>query len=81
MLEFPLLNSSVDNGEIITRNYVNMGVAVALPEGLLVPVIKYANVKGLKEISEEIKDLAGKAKTNELTPDDLSGGTFTISNV
>ena len=81
LLEFPLLNSSVDHGEIITRNYVNMGVAVALPEGLLVPVIKYANVKGLKEISEEIKDLAGKAKTNELTPDDLSGGTFTISNV
>lgn len=81
LLEFPLLNCSSDGNEIVTRNYVNMGVAVALTEGLLVPVVKYANVKSLKEISEEIKALASKAKTNELTPDDLSGGTFTISNI
>jgi len=81
LLEFPLLNSSIDGNEIITRNYVNMGVAVALHEGLLVPVIKYANVKGLKEISEELKELAEKAKNNELTSDELSGGTFTISNL
>lgn len=81
LLEFPLLNSSIDGNEIITRNYVNMGVAVALPEGLLVPVVKYANVKSLKEISQEIKSLSEKAKSNELTPDDLQGGTFTISNI
>ena len=81
LLEFPLLNCSAEGNEIVTRNYVNMGVAVALPEGLLVPVVKYANVKSLKEISEEIKALAIKAKTNELTPDDLDGGTFTISNI
>jgi len=81
LLEFPLLNSSVDKNDIITRNYVNIGVAVALPEGLLVPVVKYANVKGLKEISEEIKTMAEKARNNELSPDELTGGTFTISNL
>jgi pyruvate dehydrogenase E2 component (dihydrolipoamide acetyltransferase) len=81
LLEFPLLNSSIDGNEIISRNFVNMGVAVALPEGLLVPVVKYANVKGLKDISEEIKDMAQRAKTNGLTPDELQGGTFTITNI
>lgn len=81
LLECPLLNSSVDGNEIIIRNYVNMGVAVALPDGLLVPVIKFANVKGLKDISTEIKSFGQKAKNNELTSDELTGGTFTISNV
>ncbi len=81
LLEFPLLNCSVDNDEIITRNYVNMGVAVALKEGLIVPVIKYANVKGLEAISEEIKALAEKARTNELQPDEMTGGTFTVTNI
>ena len=81
LLEFPLLNCSIDGNDIITRNYANIGVAVALPEGLLVPVVKYANVKGLKEISEEIKTMAEKARNNELSPDELTGGTFTISNL
>lgn len=81
LLEFPLLNGSVDGNEIITRNYVNMGFAVALNDGLIVPVVKYANVKGLKEISAEAKELAEKARSNGLTPDDLNGGTFTISNI
>lgn len=81
LLEYPLLNSSLEENEIITRNYVNMGVAVALPAGLIVPVVKLANVKGLKDISNEIKDLGEKARTNALTPDNLKGGTFTISNL
>lgn len=81
LLEFPLLNSTLDGDEIITRNYVNMGVAVALPAGLLVPVVKFTNIKGLKEISNEIKDLSERAKTNDLLPDELTGGTFTISNL
>ncbi|HHZ01670.1 MAG TPA: 2-oxo acid dehydrogenase subunit E2 [Tissierellia bacterium] len=81
LLEYPLLNSTLEGDEIITRNYVNMGVAVALPAGLLVPVVKYANVKGLKDISEEIKDLSERARTNSLSPDELTGGTFTISNL
>ncbi|SHI91664.1 pyruvate dehydrogenase E2 component (dihydrolipoamide acetyltransferase) [Dethiosulfatibacter aminovorans DSM 17477] len=81
LLEFPLVNSSIDDNEIITRNYVNMGVAVALDEGLIVPVVKYANVKGLAAISREIKELAGKARTNSLKPDEMSGGTFTVTNL
>lgn len=81
LLEFPLLNCTIDGNEIITRNYVNIGVAVALPDGLIVPVVKYANVKGLKEISTEIKMLGQKSKTNELSQDEISGGTFTISNI
>lgn len=81
LLEFPLLNSTLDGDEIITRNYVNMGVAVALPAGLLVPVVKFTNIKDLKEISNEIKDLSERAKTNDLLPDELTGGTFTISNL
>lgn len=81
LLEFPFLNSSVEDDEIITRNYVNMGVAVALNEGLIVPVIKYANVKGIEAISEEIKSLAEKARTNTLQPDEMTGGTFTVTNL
>jgi Pyruvate/2-oxoglutarate dehydrogenase complex, dihydrolipoamide acyltransferase (E2) component, and related enzymes len=81
LLQFPLVNSSINGTELITRNYVNMGVAVALDEGLVVPVVKYANEKGLKEISTEIKDLAKKAKRNELIPENITGGTFTITNL
>ncbi|MBU5312834.1 2-oxo acid dehydrogenase subunit E2 [Tissierella carlieri] len=81
LLDFPLLNSTVDGEEIILRNYVNMGVAVALEEGLLVPVVKYSNIKGLEQISAEIKELSYKAKNNQLTTDEITGGTFTISNI
>lgn len=81
LLEFPLINSSIDGEEIILRNYVNMGVAVALEDGLVVPVVKHSHIKGLKEISDEIKDLAYKAKNNQLASDELSGGTFTITNI
>ncbi|NTW72156.1 MAG: 2-oxo acid dehydrogenase subunit E2 [Eubacteriaceae bacterium] len=81
LLEFPLLNSSLDGNEIILRNYASIGVAVALTDGLIVPVVKYANVKGLKDISVDIKNLAAKAKNNELQGDDITGGTFTITNI
>lgn len=81
LLEFPLLNCKVDGEDLIIRNYVNMGVAVALEEGLVVPVIKNANQKGLRDISAEIKEMALKAKNNELTSDNLTGGTFTITNL
>lgn len=81
LLDFPLLNSTVDGEEIILRNYVNIGVAVALEEGLLVPVVKYSNIKGLEQISAEIKELSYKAKNNQLTTDEITGGTFTISNI
>ncbi|WHH57035.1 dihydrolipoamide acetyltransferase family protein [Petroclostridium sp. X23] len=81
LLEFPLLNCSIDNNELIFRNYASVGVAVALDDGLIVPVVKYANKKDLKEISKEIKELAFKARNNELKPQDMAGGTFTITNL
>lgn len=81
LLEFPLVNCSVDGETLVLRNYTNIGVAVALDNGLIVPVVKYTNAKGLKDISSEIKELAYKAKTNQLSPAELSGGTFTISNM
>jgi pyruvate dehydrogenase E2 component (dihydrolipoamide acetyltransferase) len=81
LLEFPLLNASVEGEEIIIRNYVNMGVAVAVENGLVVPVIPYANTKGLRVISEQVKELSYKAKANLLSSDEMTGGTFTITNL
>lgn len=81
LLEHKLLNSSIDGEEIIQRNYVNMGVAVAVDNGLLVPVVKYANIKSLGEVSGEIRDLAEKARSGRLEADALSGGTFTVTNL
>ncbi|SNS10256.1 pyruvate dehydrogenase E2 component (dihydrolipoamide acetyltransferase) [Anaerovirgula multivorans] len=81
LLEFPYINSSIDGDEIILRNYANIGVAVALEEGLVVPVVKSADSKGLKEISIEVKGFADKARNNELAEEDYTGGTFTITNL
>jgi len=81
LLQYPLLNCSVDGNELILRNYVNMGIAVALDDGLMVPVIKYAHEKGLEEISRSIKELAQKAKDKTIGVDELKGGTFTITNI
>ena len=81
LIEYPLLNCKIDGDSLILRNYVNMGVAVALDEGLIVPVVKYANAMGLKELSNEIKSLVIKAKNNELESDDLQEGTFTVTNL
>lgn len=81
LLEFPLVNCSIDGNELIIRNYTNIGVAVAIDGGLVVPVVKHSQAKGLKEISEEVKNLAAKAKNNQLSSNDMSGGTFTITNL
>lgn len=81
LLEFPAFNSSVDGTDIIYKRYVNMGVAVAVPAGLLVPVVKNAHLLSLAEISAEIKRLADMAKSGTLNPDALTGGTFTITNL
>ncbi|AJD27214.1 2-oxo acid dehydrogenase subunit E2 [Clostridium botulinum] len=81
LIQYPLVNCSIEGDEIIFRNYTNIGVAVALEEGLVVPVVKYANQKGLKDISIEVKELAHKAKNNELTEENSTGGTFTITNL
>ncbi|MCC9294248.1 2-oxo acid dehydrogenase subunit E2, partial [Clostridium sp. WLY-B-L2] len=79
--EFPLANCSVEEDTFILKDYVNMGVAVALDDGLLVPVIKDCDIKRLKQITAEFKDLVKRAKENKLGPDDLTGGTFTITNL
>ena len=81
LTEFPLLNCSVEDNKIIYRHYVNMGVAVALDNGLVVPNVRDADKKSLTEISAEVKDLAQKAREGGLPMDALTGGTFTITNL
>ncbi|MCH3963630.1 MAG: 2-oxo acid dehydrogenase subunit E2 [Clostridium sp.] len=79
--QFPLVNCSVSGNKFILKNYVNMGIAVALDEGLIVPVVKDSDIKGLKEITLQLGELVRKAKENRLSPDDMTGGTFTITNL
>src|SRR5438045_8097941 len=78
--EFPTINAQVDGDSIIYKHYVNMGIAVASDQGLVVPNIKDADRKGTLEISQEISTIAKRARDIKLTMDDLTGGTFTITN-
>ena len=81
LAEFPHLNASVSDGELIVHNYIDLGIAVDLDyEGLLAPVVRDADTKRLAAIAGEISDLADRARNRKLTPDEISGGTFTISN-
>ncbi len=79
--DHPLINSSIAGGEIKLWDDVNVGVAVALDDGLIVPVVRGADRKSVVEISREVKALAEKARTGKLIPDDIAGGTFTITNL
>ncbi len=81
LTEFPMLNCSIDGNNIIYKHYVNMGVAVALDNGLLVPNIPDADKKSLTEISAEVKEMAKQAREGKLPPEKLKGGTFTITNL
>ena len=81
LTEFPLLNCSVEDNKIVYKHYVNMGVAVALDNGLVVPNIVDADKKSLTEISAEVKELAKLAREGKLPPEKLRGGTFTITNL
>jgi len=78
--DYPVVNAQMDGDEIIYKNYVNMGIAVASEQGLVVPNIKDADRKGLLEISRDITAVAKKARDVKLTMDDLTGGSFTITN-
>jgi len=78
--EFPAVNGRIDGKDVIYNDFVNMGIAVGGPKGLVVPVVKDADLMALHEIEGSIRGFAGKAKNNKLTMDDLTGGTFTISN-
>ena len=77
----PMVNSSFLEDKIRINHHVHIGVAVAVDEGLLVPVIRFADNKSLSHISSEVKSLAGKAKSKQLQPSDWEGNTFTISNL
>lgn len=77
----PSVNASLQGDTILFHEYVNIGLAVSIPDGLVVPVVKNADQKGLAQLTAECKDLAMRARENKLLPDDMSGGTFTISNL
>ncbi len=81
--QFPDFNASIDtqSNEIVYKKYVNIGVAVDTERGLLVPVIKNADQKGIIELSKELGDLAEKARARKLGPEDMQGGNFSVSNL
>ncbi len=80
--DYPNVNVSIDGTNIIKRKNINIGMAAALPSGnLIVPVIKNADEKNLLGLTKTVNELTQKARANKLAPDDISGGTFTISNV
>ncbi|MFP3668835.1 dihydrolipoamide acetyltransferase family protein [Priestia sp. SIMBA_032] len=77
----PMMNTSIEEDRIIIHDKINIGVAVALDGGLVVPVVRDADRKGFMAISKDVRDLAAKARENKLSGDELTGGTFTISNL
>lgn len=79
--EFPGINASVDGDNIILKSKVNIGMATALPDGnLIVPVIRNADQKNLLGITKDVNDLASRARRNNLMPEEIQGGTFTVTN-
>ncbi len=80
--DFPMINCSVDGSNIIKKKAINIGMAAALPSGnLIVPVIKNADTMNLIGITKQVNDLANRARANQLKPDEIQGGTFTLTNV
>ena len=78
--EFPLVNGSIEDNNFVLRNFVNMGIAVSTPKGLMVPVIRHADKMSLAEIELSIRHFAIKARDGKISLDDLNGGSFTVSN-
>jgi 2-oxoglutarate dehydrogenase E2 component (dihydrolipoamide succinyltransferase) len=78
--QFPMINAQIDGDTIVYKHYVNMGIAVASEQGLVVPNIKDADRKGVIDLSREISEVAKRARDGKLSMDDLTGGTFTITN-
>ena len=80
--DFPLVNSSVDGTNIVVKKDINVGMAAALPSGnLIVPVIKNADLLNIVGLAKKVNDLAGRARLGKLKPDEIEGGTYTVSNV
>ncbi|HLK66691.1 MAG TPA: dihydrolipoamide acetyltransferase family protein [Bryobacteraceae bacterium] len=78
--QFPLLNSSLDGNNIVYHNEINIGIAVALENGLIVPVIRAADEKNVLGLQRSVVDLAARARSRQLKPDEVQGGTFSITN-
>jgi 2-oxoglutarate dehydrogenase E2 component (dihydrolipoamide succinyltransferase) len=78
--QYPLLNASLDGSNIVYHNEINIGIAVALENGLIVPVIRGADEKNVLGLQRAIVDLAGRARSRQLKPDEVQGGTFSITN-
>ncbi len=80
--DFPMINSSVDGTRILVKKDINIGMAAALPSGnLIVPVIRNADLYNLAGLTKQVNDLAGRARQNQLRPEEIQGGTFTLTNV
>jgi pyruvate dehydrogenase E2 component (dihydrolipoamide acetyltransferase) len=79
--KFPEFNASLDGDELVLKNYFHIGFAADTPNGLVVPVIKEADRKGILQISQEMNELAKKARDGKLSPSDMSGGCFSISSL
>jgi 2-oxoglutarate dehydrogenase E2 component (dihydrolipoamide succinyltransferase) len=75
-----MVNAQLDGDEILSPQFVDVGIAVSTPKGLMVPVVRNAESKSIPEIELEIKDLAEKARNKKISVDELTGGTFTITN-
>ncbi|HEV3310836.1 MAG TPA: dihydrolipoamide acetyltransferase family protein [Chloroflexota bacterium] len=81
LAKFPQVNASVDYGSVVRHGHVNIGIAVDLPDGLIVPVLKDVDRKGLRQIATEARELVEAARHAKLKPDNFEGGTFTVSNL
>jgi len=80
LVEMPVINAVISGNEIIYRDYIDISVAVATPKGLVVPVLRDCDKMSFSDIEKEIVNLGEKAKTGQITVEDMAGGTFTISN-
>ena len=80
LMEFPDVNAQIDGKEVIYHNYADISIAVSAPKGLMVPVIRNAELLNFKEVEAEVKRLALRARDGKITPDEMLGGTFTITN-
>jgi len=78
--QFPWLNSTWTNDGVMLKHYINMGVAVSIPDGLIVPVLKDADQRGFTDLVRSLNDLIERARSKQLKPDDVQGGTFTLNN-
>jgi len=78
--EVPAVNGEIDGDELVYKNYYDIGVAVGTPQGLVVPVVRDADKMGLADIEKKIAELGKRARDGKLSLDELTGGTFTISN-